>query len=41
MSCLDFSNNNFDKAVVTVPGSFTRDIRNTYCKNSLKGYFGN
>ena len=41
MSCLSFSNNYFDKAVAVVRGSFTRDIRNVYFKNSLEGCFGN
>ena len=41
MSCLGFPSNYFDKAVVTVQGSFTRDIRNTYFKNSLKDCFSN
>ena len=31
----------FNKAAVTVQGSFTKYIRNTYFKNSLEGYFGN
>ena len=35
MTCLIFLNNYFDKAVVTVQGSFARDIRHTYFKNSL------
>ena len=38
MSCLSFSNNYFDKAVVLVKNSFTRDVRNTYFKNSLEDY---
>ena len=41
MSCLSFFNNYFDKAAVMVQGSFARDIRNTYFKNSLEGCFGN
>ena len=41
MSCLGFSNNYFDKTVVTVQRSFTRDIRNTYFKNSLEDCFSN
>ena len=41
MNCTDFSNNCLEKVVVTVQGSFTRDIRNTYFKNSLEGCFGN
>ena len=36
MSYLGFSNNYFDKTVVMVQGSFAKDIRNTYFKNSLK-----
>ena len=39
ISCLSFSNKYFDKVVVTVPGSFTRDIRNTGLKNSLENCF--
>ena len=35
MSCLGFSTIYFDKAVITVQGSFTRDIKNIYLKNSL------
>ena len=38
MSCLSFSNNYFDKAVVLVKNSFTTDVRNTYFKNSLEDY---
>ena len=38
MSCLSFSNNYFDKAVVLVKNSFTGDVRNTYFKNSLEDY---
>ena len=38
MSCLSFSNNYFYKAVVLVKNSFTRDVRNTYFKNSLEDY---
>ena len=41
MNCLGFPNNYFDKAVVTVQGSFTGDIRNTYIKNSLEDCFSN
>ena len=41
MNCLDFPNNYFDKVVVTVQGSFTRNMRNTYFKNSLESCFGN
>ena len=41
MNCLDFPNNYFDKAVVAIQGSFTRDIRNTCFKNYLEGCFGN
>ena len=39
MSCLGFSTDCFDKAIVTVQGSFTKDIRNTYFKNSLEHCF--
>ena len=39
MSCLGFSTIYFDKAVVSVQCSFTRDIRNTYFKNSLEDCF--
>ena len=35
-----FFNNYFDKTVVTVQGSFTRDVRNTYFKNSLEAANG-
>ena len=38
MSCLSFSNNYFDKAVVLVKNSFTTDVRSTYFKNSLEDY---
>ena len=41
MSLLGFSNNYFDKIAVTGQGSFTRDIRNTYFKNPLKGCLSN
>ena len=41
MSCLSFSTNYFDKASVTVQGIFTRDIKNIYLKNFLKGCFSN
>ena len=36
MSCLGFSNNYFDKTVVTAQGSFTRDIRNVYLRTLRK-----
>ena len=36
---LGFSNNYFDNVVVTVQGSFTRDVRITSFTNSLKGCF--
>ena len=38
---MNFCNNYFDEAVVTFQGSFPRDIKNTYSKNSLEGCFGN
>ena len=41
MSCLGFSANYFDKTVMTVQGNFTRDIRNTYFKNSVEDCFSN
>ena len=41
LSCLSFTNNYFDKAVVIAQDSFPRDISDTYFKNSLQGYFGN
>ena len=41
MSCLGFSTNYFDKAVTKAQGSFTRDIKNTYFKNSLEDCFSN
>ena len=41
MSCLSFSNNYFDEAIITVQESFTRDTRNIYLKNSLEGCYGN
>ena len=41
MNCFDFSNNYFNKAVVTVQCSLTRDNRYNYFKNFLKGCFGN
>ena len=41
MSCLDFSTNYFDKAAVTVQGSLTKDITNTYFKNSLEDCLSN
>ena len=41
MSCLGFSNNYFNKAIVTIQGNFTRNMRNTYFKNSLEGCFNN
>ena len=41
MKCFDFSNNYFNKAVVTVQCSLTRDNRYNYFKNFLKGCFGN
>ena len=41
MSCLSFSNNYFDKAIVTVQDSFTRDVRDTYFENSLENYSRN
>ena len=41
MSCLSFSNGCYNTAVVTVQGSFTRDVRNSNFKNSLEGCFGN
>ena len=31
----------FDKVIVTVQGSFTRDMRNTYFKNPLEDCFSN
>ena len=37
MNFLDFSDNYIDKAVVTVWGSFTRYIGNTYFKSSVEG----
>ena len=40
MSCLGFSNSYLDKTVVKAPGSLTRDMRNTYFMNSMKGCFG-
>ena len=41
MSCLGFSTDYFDKVIVTVQGSFTGDISNTYFKNSLEDCFSN
>ena len=41
MSFLGFSTDYFFKAIVTVQGSLTRDIRNTYFKNSLEDCFSN
>ena len=37
----DFSNDYFDKAVVTIHGSFIKDIKNNYFENSLEDCFGN
>ena len=41
MSCLSFTNNYFDEAVVMAQVNFPRDIRNTYFKNSPQCCFGN
>ena len=41
MNCLGFCSNYFDKALITVQGSFTIDVRNTYFKNSLEDCFSN
>ena len=41
MICLFFLNICFHKTIVTIEGSFILNIRNTYFKNSLNGFFDN
>ena len=41
MICQGFFDIYFQKIILTVDGSFILNVRNTYFKNSLDGFFGN